>query len=83
MLLTKTSITGIIADRLMSSWNKKSLKVLVSQLSRETILINYNEFLLGEDLCSVAFPDIRDYSIARYIDKKTKRERQWQQNLLS
>ena len=83
MLLTKVSVTGKIPDTLMSFWDKKSLKVLVSQLSRETILTNYNEFLLGEDLCSVAFPNIRDYSIARYIDKKTKRERKWQQNLLS
>jgi hypothetical protein len=83
MLLTKTSITSIVPDRLMSFWDKKSLKLLVSQLSRETIFINYNEFLFEEDLHSVAFPDIRGCSIARYIDKKTKGERQWQQNLLS
>jgi hypothetical protein len=64
MLLTRISITNTIPDKLMSFWDKKSLKVLVSQLSRETILINYNEFLFEEDLHSVAFPDIGDYSIA-------------------
>ena len=83
MLLTRIFITGTIPDKLTSFGNKKSLKVLVSQLSRETILINYNEFLFGEDLRSVAFPDIGDYSIARYINRKTKGERKWQPNSLS
>jgi hypothetical protein len=58
MLLTRISIIGRIPDKSTSFWDKKSLKVLFSQLSREKILINYNELLFGEDLRSVAFPDI-------------------------
>ena len=80
--MTRISITGIIPDKLMSFWDKKSLKVLVSQLSRETILINYNEFLFGEDLRSVAFPDIGDCSIARYIDRKNKRRKKMATKLI-
>jgi len=80
--LTRISITGKITDKLTSFGDKKFLKVLVSQLSRETILINYNEFLFGEDLRSVAFPDIRDYSIARYINRKNKRRKKMATKLI-